>query len=70
MEATFNEVIENIESLPIPEQELIIDIINKRINEYKLNEIIKDVKDGRKDYTAGKVKRGSLEDLMKDLEDD
>ncbi|MFH1052721.1 MAG: hypothetical protein V1779_17510 [bacterium] len=70
MEITFNEVIENIESLPIPEQERVLDIIQNRINEYKRDEIVKDVKEGRQEYQSGKVKRGTIDDLLKDIEND
>jgi len=70
METTFDDVMENIDRLSISEQELVIDIVNKRIRDFKRSEIIRDVLEGRADYIAGKVKRGTLEDLMKDLESD
>ena len=64
---TFQEVLEIIESLPEYQQEDIVKIIMKRIIEHKREELAKSVKEAREEYSRGEVKRGSVDDLMKDL---
>ncbi|MBI5324680.1 MAG: hypothetical protein HZB41_05325 [Ignavibacteriae bacterium] len=67
MNMTFNDLVDTVDELPYEEQEVLVDIINKRIIERKRNEIINDVIQGRKDYQEGNVRRGTVADLMKDL---
>jgi len=67
MNITFNELLDSVEEMNISERELFVDIVQKRIHEQRRKEIIKDVVQGRKDYKAGKVKRGNSKDLMKAL---
>lgn len=64
---TFNDIVDTVDELPPEEQEVLADVINKRIIERKRNEIINDVIQGEKDYQEGIVRRGSVSDLMKDL---
>lgn len=64
---TFQEVLEIIESLPEYQQEDIVKIIRKRIIEHKREELAKSVKEAREEYARGEIKRGSVDDLMKDL---
>ncbi|TAL70862.1 MAG: hypothetical protein EPN82_00740 [Bacteroidetes bacterium] len=67
MNMTFNDIVDTVDELPPEEQEVLADVINKRIIERKRNEIINDVIQGEKDYQEGIVRRGSVSDLMKDL---
>ena len=64
---TFQEVLEIIESLPEHQQEDIVKIIRKRIIEHRREELSKIIKEAREEYTRGEIKRGSVDDLMKDL---
>ncbi len=67
MNLTIDEILDSVEKLDLIEQEMIIDIAQKRLNLKRRNEIISDVKQSRLDYKKGKVKSGSSKDLMRDL---
>ena len=63
----FDEIIEAVEEMDISDREMLIDIVSKRLLEQKRNQIISDVRQSRKDYSSGNVKRGSSKDLLAEL---
>ena len=46
---------------------MIVDIVQKRIIEKNRAEIIKEVEQGRIDYKNGNVKRGGVQELLKEI---
>ncbi|HPI20886.1 MAG TPA: hypothetical protein PKY56_10995 [Candidatus Kapabacteria bacterium] len=67
MNLTIDEILDSVEKLDLIEQEMIIEIAQKRLNLKRRNEIISDVKQSRIDYKKGKVKSGTSKDFMRDL---
>jgi hypothetical protein len=67
--STLQKVIEAVEALDIDAQILLIDIITKRLNQQRRNELLKEVAQAQHDYEQGNVRRGSVADLMAELED-
>lgn len=66
---SFQDLINAVESLPIDEQSMLVELINKRIIEKCRSELVAEVKEAREAFRRGEVKRGTVEDLVKDLED-
>ena len=64
---TFQEALEIIESLPEYQQEDLIDIIWHRLIEQKRDLIALHIKEAREEYVKGEVKKGTIDDLMRDL---
>jgi hypothetical protein len=64
---TFQEVLDIIESLPEYQQEDIITIIRKRLIERRREILATNIKEAREEYTKGEIKKGSVDDLMKDI---
>jgi len=64
---TFQEALDAIESLPEIQQEDLINLIRRRLVEQRREKIVKGVREARREYTSGEVKKGSLDDLMRDL---
>ena len=64
---TFQEAIDIVESLPQNQQEDLIDVLQRRIVEQKRESLARSVRQARVEYKNGKVKRGSVNDLMRDL---
>ena len=62
-------LINSVESLPLDDQSMLVELINKRINEKRRAELVSEVGEAREAFRKGEVKRGTVEDLMKDLED-
>ena len=63
----FQEVIETVEALPIDDQALLIEIIRQRLVQHRRIELAADVAEARRAYQQGKVRRGTVADLMEEL---
>ena len=63
----FQQAIETVESLSPEEQTMLIDIIQNRLKQQRRDELLQAVADSEKDYTQGNVRRGTVADLMAEL---
>ena len=54
-------------SLPLDEQDFIVQIISKRIHEVRRNEIAERAKEAEYNYNTGNVTSGTVSDLMKKI---
>jgi len=63
----FQQAIETVEQLPSDDQALLIEIIRQRLIDQRRSEIAEEIKEARIAYRKGKVHRGSVEDLMKEV---
>ena len=73
MEATqshLDQILDEIASLSLDEQEMLIAILKKRNVEQKRLRVAREVKESRREHKKGLTKRGTIEDLIKDLESD
>lgn len=62
-----DQVLESIEVLSIEEQEMLIDLINRRLVEKRRDEIAKNIAQAQKDYEEGNAFQGSVEDIIAEL---
>jgi hypothetical protein len=66
---SFQDLIDAVESLPLDDQSMLVELINKRIMEKRRGELVSDVVEARDAFRKGDVKRGTVEELMKDLKE-
>ncbi len=66
---SFQDLIGAVESLPLDDQSMLVEIINKRIIEKRRAELAAEVKEAQEAFARGEVRRGTVKDLIKDLED-
>ncbi len=64
---TFEEVLEAADRLPAEEQEIIIDILRKRIIEQRRKEIIKEVKTARTELLQGLCRPASPGEIIAEI---
>lgn len=64
---TFNEALDLIESLPVYQQEDIIEIIRQRLIEHRRELLDKNIGEAREEYARGEIKKGAVDDLMSEL---
>jgi hypothetical protein len=64
---TFQEALEIIESLPEYQQEDLIEIIRQRLIEHKRELLASNISEAKEEYAKGEVKKGTVDDLMRDL---
>ncbi|MDP3013728.1 MAG: hypothetical protein Q8M92_05755 [Candidatus Subteraquimicrobiales bacterium] len=64
---TFQEALDIIESFPEYQQEDLIDIIRRRLIEQRRQGLAESINEGRQEYARGEVKKGTVDDLMREL---
>lgn len=64
----FQRVIETVEMLSIDDQFLLVEIIHQRLNQYRRSQLIAEVAEARQAYQTGNVQRGTVDDLLKELD--
>jgi hypothetical protein len=65
----FQQAIAVVEALPIDEQEVLVRLLQSRLRDQRRQVLVETVKAAEADYAAGNVKRGSIADLMAELDD-
>ncbi len=65
-----DQILDEIGSLSLDEQEMLLDILKKRHIEQKRLRIAREVREAQKEHKKGMTRRGTIEDLMMDLESD
>ena len=66
---TFQEALEVVESLPDYQQEDLIEIIRRRRLERRRELLVENVKEAQAEYARGEFTRGSVEDLMREIDE-
>ena len=66
--STLQKAIEIVESLPSDEQEILVEVIRRRMLQRRRAVLIGEVAEARKAYGRGEVRRGSVDDLLGELE--
>ena len=64
---TFQEALDIVESLPEFQQDDLVDIVQRRRIERRRELLAESIKEARAEYARGEVKRGTADDLMKEL---
>ena len=64
---SFDEILSNVESLTVEDQDLLFEIIQKRRIEARREEIAKNAQEAIKSFHNGTAKSGNLDDLKADL---
>jgi len=65
----FQQVLENVESLSLDEQEALIDLVCRRLKERRREEIAANITQAQIDYRTGNVVRGSVTEIMAELQE-
>ncbi|MDD2240641.1 MAG: hypothetical protein PHO14_09200 [Kiritimatiellae bacterium] len=66
--AIFGEVLDAADALSLQQQEDLVRILQNRMIDQKREALAQSVQEARAEYARGEVKKGSVADLMKDLE--
>ncbi|MEG3437636.1 hypothetical protein V0288_10945 [Pannus brasiliensis CCIBt3594] len=64
----FQQVIESIESLPLEDQEILLDILQKRLQEQRRANLVKEVQEVRQEFAEGNVQFGSIDEFLTQLD--
>ena len=64
---TFQETIEIIESFPEEQRGALLDVAKRRLTEDRRERLARDVTRAKAELKRGEVRRGTVEDLMREL---
>ena len=63
----FGEVLEGIETLSLEDQEILRDILHRRIIERRRGEFVQDVQQAQQEFQAGRCRPVTPEELIKEI---
>ncbi|MDF5728473.1 MAG: hypothetical protein PUP92_10655 [Rhizonema sp. PD38] len=66
--SAFQQVIESVESLPLEDQEILLDILQKRLLERRRTNLYQEVSEIKQEFAEGKVKFGSVDEFLAELD--
>ncbi|NQT55689.1 MAG: hypothetical protein HQ551_05635 [Desulfobacteraceae bacterium] len=64
---TFDEALDIIESFPEEQRESMVEIVKRRLIEERRERLAQTVKEARDEYARGEVRRGTVDDLMREI---
>jgi hypothetical protein len=65
--STFQVALETVEELTPEDQEMLVEIVRRRLIEQRRTELAQDIAAAREAYRRGDVRRGTVDDLMAEL---
>lgn len=65
--STFAELLEAADQLSLEEQQMLIDILRRRIAERGRKLLVEDVQEARQEFSEGRLSPASVEEIMKDV---
>jgi hypothetical protein len=68
-QSRLQQAIDLVESLPIEDQAVLINLIQKRMHQQKRSQLVQEVKAAETEYAQGSVRRGTVAELMAELDD-
>ena len=70
LQSNIKGVIEEFGHLPYEEKEYVAEVLRKQLAEERRERLSKRVAEAKNNYKKGEVKRGTIKELRKDLEND
>lgn len=64
MQNTFAEVLETIEDFTVDEKETLVNILQHRLQENKRQQVVKSVKESKREFEKGELKPASVNGIM------
>ncbi|WP_243713829.1 hypothetical protein [Nostoc sp. 106C] len=65
----FQKALEAVEALDPEAQAMLVDIIQKRLKKQRRDNLLKQIAQAENDYAQGNVRRGSIADLIAELDE-
>ncbi|MUG92950.1 hypothetical protein F7734_11090 [Scytonema sp. UIC 10036] len=66
--SALQQAIESVESLPIEDQEILLDILQKRLLERRRTNLYQEVREIKQEFAEGNVKFGSVDQFLAELD--
>jgi len=64
---TFNKVLESVDELSLDEQEALVEILHRRVIEYRRVELAKEIQSAQQEFEEGRCRPATPSELMKKI---
>ena len=64
---TFNDVLEAADQLSLEDQEALVEVLSRRIREWRRDELVREVQQARRELEAGLGRIMTVDDLIKEI---
>ena len=64
---TFNDVLESIDKLTLDEQETLMEVLHRRLIDYRRSELSEEIRDAQQEFREGACKRATPSEIMKEI---
>lgn len=64
---TFGNILEEVDKLPLEDQDMFREILSKRIMEHRRYQLVKEIREAHAEYNTGKCHPASVDDLMNEI---
>ena len=66
-ETTFNDVLESVDKLSLDEQETLLEVLHRRLIEYRRSDIAKEIQDAQNEFQQGYCQPATPSEIMKEI---
>ncbi len=63
----FDRVLTSVESLPVEDQAILVEVIAKRVTARRRQRLLQEVAHAREEYRQGRIRRGTAAELMQEV---
>ncbi len=63
----FGEILDEVDKLPVGDQETLRDILAKRIIEHRRDQLVNEIKEAREEYKAGQGKPATADEILNEI---
>ena len=67
MQTKFTDVLESVESLPVDEKEMLVDIVRNRLIEERRAQIRSDIENSKRQYESGMCDELTADEIMNEV---
>lgn len=67
--SAFQQAIDAVEALPLEDQEILLDVLHKRLVRHRQKVLIQEVVETRQEFAQGNVQFGTVADFLTELDD-
>jgi hypothetical protein len=66
--SAFQQAIESVENLSIEDQEILLDLLQKRLHQAKRSKLSQEITEVRQEFAEGNVQYGSVEQFLAEVD--
>jgi ABC-type Fe3+/spermidine/putrescine transport system ATPase subunit len=66
--SAFQQAIESVESLSVEDQEILLDLLQKRLQQKRRTQLAQEIKEIHQEFAEGKVQFGSVDQFLEQLD--